>query len=440
MSTLSVVMIVKNEEDCLGRCLESVREIATEIILGDTGSTDSTRVVGLGFEASVHDIPWEEDFSAARNRVLALATGDWVLHLDADEVLDPAGAARIAALLADDSYAADAVEVSLANYCDDPRAWRWIPVGEDTAHAEGHSGYIEVQLLRLFRNGLGYEYREAVHENITESVLEKGGRVLREEIMIHHYAYGKQSDGGGEKVRWYLSLARKKLATRPDDAKSLHDFAEQALACGLVEEAEEACRKVLLSDPLHLASATTLANILLNRGDHGDAREILLRLEDGGIAPPHVLTALGAITCRSGELEVSREYLQGALRVAPKSPMARLYLARLYDREGESRLAQGELDLVWDMMPHIEEFEGRRRAHRLRLEAEEMVLNSLYAQALDTLVEALRFDAEDPFIHNDLGVVLHAMGKNGKARESLERALALAPGLQEAEENLRALG
>jgi tetratricopeptide (TPR) repeat protein len=199
--------------------------------------------------------------------------------MDADEMLDPAGAERIAAILADNAYPADAVELTLANYCDDPRAWRWIPVEKDNPYAGGHIGYLEVPLLRLFRNHKGYEYREAVHENITESVLEKGGNITREDILIHHYGYTSPKDDRKEKVEWYLSLARKKLESRPDDKKSLHDFAEQALACGLEEEAESACRKILSAEPLDLRAATTLANILLNRGNHDQARTILLRLE-----------------------------------------------------------------------------------------------------------------------------------------------------------------
>ena len=116
------------------------------------------------------------------------------------------GARRVRAIVdADgrgpDGTAADAIEVTLANYCDVPRAWRWVAVAPDAPMARGAAGYIAVGLLRLFRNGCGYEYREPVHENITESVLESGGRIRSEPVVVHHYGYGAQSANADAKAR-----------------------------------------------------------------------------------------------------------------------------------------------------------------------------------------------------------------------------------------------
>ncbi len=163
MPTLTVVMIVKNEAVCLGDCLESVRAIADEIVVADTGSTDDTMAVARRFGATVLEVGWDNDFAKARNQCVARATGDWLLHLDADEMLDEEGARQVRAIVdADgtepDGSAADAIEVTLANYCDDPRAWRWVAVAQEAPMARGFSGYIAVGLLRLFRNGCGYEY------------------------------------------------------------------------------------------------------------------------------------------------------------------------------------------------------------------------------------------------------------------------------------------
>ena len=76
MPSLSVVMIVKNEAECLGECLESVRGIADELVIADTGSTDDTVSVAQRFGAVVFEIPWTDDFAEARNRGMARATGD----------------------------------------------------------------------------------------------------------------------------------------------------------------------------------------------------------------------------------------------------------------------------------------------------------------------------------------------------------------------------
>ncbi len=93
---LSVAMIVRNEEDVLAATIQSARSIADEILVLDTGSTDQSPAVAERMGAAVSQAPWEDDFSAARNRLLAEVTGDWVLWLDAGERLasESAGALR----------------------------------------------------------------------------------------------------------------------------------------------------------------------------------------------------------------------------------------------------------------------------------------------------------------------------------------------------------
>lgn len=87
MVRISLCMIVKDEEATLGRCLESVAGVVDEICVVDTGSTDATVDVALRHGARVEHSAWTDDFAAARNVSLAMATGEWVLVLDADEAL-----------------------------------------------------------------------------------------------------------------------------------------------------------------------------------------------------------------------------------------------------------------------------------------------------------------------------------------------------------------
>lgn len=90
---LSVAMIVLNAEDTIGRTLQTVWEIADEIVVLDTGSTDRTREVAKEYATVVLERPWDDDFAAARNACLGSVTGDWVLWLDDGETLG-ADAAR----------------------------------------------------------------------------------------------------------------------------------------------------------------------------------------------------------------------------------------------------------------------------------------------------------------------------------------------------------
>lgn len=88
MITISLCMIVKNEELVLERCLESLTGLMDEIIIVDTGSTDRTKEIAKRYTRQVYDYAWEDDFSKARNYALSFATCDYIYVADADEVLD----------------------------------------------------------------------------------------------------------------------------------------------------------------------------------------------------------------------------------------------------------------------------------------------------------------------------------------------------------------
>lgn len=88
MITVSLCMIVKNEERILRRCLDSVADLMDELVIVDTGSEDATKEIAAEYGAAVYDFAWVDDFSAARNFAFSKATGDYVYSADADEVLD----------------------------------------------------------------------------------------------------------------------------------------------------------------------------------------------------------------------------------------------------------------------------------------------------------------------------------------------------------------
>ena len=88
MATISLCMIVKNEEKVLARCLDSIADLMDEIIIVDTGSTDSTKEIAGRYTDRVYDFKWVDYFSAARNFAFEKATMDYIYSADADEILD----------------------------------------------------------------------------------------------------------------------------------------------------------------------------------------------------------------------------------------------------------------------------------------------------------------------------------------------------------------
>ncbi len=90
MITISVCMIVKNEEKILGRCLDSLKDIADEIVIVDTGSTDNTKKIAEAYTDRIYDFEWVNDFAKARNYAFSLCGMDYIYSADADEIIDEA--------------------------------------------------------------------------------------------------------------------------------------------------------------------------------------------------------------------------------------------------------------------------------------------------------------------------------------------------------------
>lgn len=147
--TISLCMIVKNEEDTLGRCLDSVGRLADELIIADTGSTDRTKEIASAYTDSVFDFPWQDDFSAARNFAFSRARMQYCLWLDADDVILPGD---LEAMLSLKETLSPQTDVVMMRY--------------NTAFdAEGNPAFSYYR-ERLIRRGAGLLWKGAIHESI----------------------------------------------------------------------------------------------------------------------------------------------------------------------------------------------------------------------------------------------------------------------------------
>lgn len=117
MVTISLCMIVKNEEAVLRRCLDSLTDIADEIIIADTGSTDNTKNIALEYTCNVYDYKWTGDFAAARNFVASKATKEYIYTADADEYLDEENREKVKRLK---SILLHEIEIVQMLYCTPP--------------------------------------------------------------------------------------------------------------------------------------------------------------------------------------------------------------------------------------------------------------------------------------------------------------------------------
>ena len=195
-------MIVCNEEDFLPECLRSVEGTVNEMVIVDTGSTDRTPEVALKFGARCFAAPWAHDFAGARNISLQYATGDYILVMDADEVLTAKGRSAMQKSFAD-FPGADAFFVHILNQTD----------------GGGMSEIEESLNVRLFRNDSQYRFSGALHEQIAESILhaDPPGRIFDSGIEFIHRGYLKSVVANKGKKERNLEIALREAKNHPGD-------------------------------------------------------------------------------------------------------------------------------------------------------------------------------------------------------------------------------
>jgi tetratricopeptide (TPR) repeat protein len=219
---LALSMIVRNGEQDLPHCLGSVRGLVDEIVIADTGSVDASIAVAESFGARVINIPWKNDFAAARNAALESVTADWVLALDADEQLDEAARAPIQAAL--NGQGIDGYLVTIRNYVHSlaERLWDKPAIANDgrLARAAHFAGYLEHENVRLFRNRPEIRFEGRVHETVGTTLEAAGGRLAHADFVIHHFGFAATAERKAEKNRFYRELGRQKIKEMPANAQA----------------------------------------------------------------------------------------------------------------------------------------------------------------------------------------------------------------------------
>src|SRR5271169_6342956 len=162
---ISLAMIVRDESKFLPGCLASVRGVADEIVVVDTGSKDDTVAIASAHGCRVVHFPWRDDFASARNESLRRCSGRWVLMLDADERLAPGQEEALRACCGDGSASAYMLQV---------RSRSTLPTGV-AVHVMPYA--------RLFRNDRAFRFEGTIHEQITPSIGRAGGKIVSSGIL-----------------------------------------------------------------------------------------------------------------------------------------------------------------------------------------------------------------------------------------------------------------
>jgi len=218
--TISLCMIVKDEESSLGRCLESIKHEVDEIIIVDTGSKDRTVDIARQYTDKIYFHPWENSFSKARNQALKYPKGDWIFQLDADEELDPESKGLIREIITDES--ADAFNVGIVCF-----------------HNNGKSSTFH-RFPRLFRNNGIIHYEGIVHNQVV------GYRNLKNAaITILHTGYDIDNESRLKKFNRTTPLLYEQIRQNPTDPSPYINLSNSFMGMESYRDASAASQKAI---------------------------------------------------------------------------------------------------------------------------------------------------------------------------------------------------
>ena len=280
--TISVSMLIHNEGDLLGNCLNSARPLADEIVCIDTGCVDATPEIAEQFGADVYKFPWNNNFSDARNFSLEKSTGTWILRLDPDEVLPPDAVRVIPSLVKDESV--EGYIFPITNWLEDPR-------GNQNAN------WVLSETCRLFRNRYPeIKYTGLVHEELDDSFLalkEKRRAALvangytdeqinrlgvlldirRSPVPLWHFGYLRGTQFLDQKFAYYCQLGHDQIRATPNDPRPYFTTAVHFLHVGQHEKAVQNYKKTIELDPTHHMALNDLGVMFWTQGNLAKAEE-----------------------------------------------------------------------------------------------------------------------------------------------------------------------
>lgn len=456
--SVSLAMIVKDESENLAECLSSVKAIADEICIVDTGSCDDTIEIARRFGAKVHVYLWCDDFAAPRNESLRMCTRDWVFVMDADERLAPEDLPRICALA--DGPTDCCYRFVSRNYTNTLSVSEFHSCSQDDPYARGFAGWYPSVKVRFFPNHRGAHFEGKVHEVVHASLERQGIRVLDSPVPIHHYPFLRAEGRLREKQELYVRLGHLKVAERPEDPKGFVELGNQYAELHDALNAAAAYRQALKLDPSNPVVLKDLGGVLHMLKRNEEAKHALhLSLElDPGLAD--AWRNLGVIFVDEKQWDAAVECFEQAVKLNPAWTDGPRYLSVAL--EGTGRLPEAAqasrqaleanpdsnecLKLYIHQMLRLE-----RRADARRLLAHLTEMRPDNADLYNALGELCFYDNlfEDSMAyfnkaaekglsaaHNNLGVVLFRLKRFSEAREAFEKCLAADPGHPGALRNL----
>lgn len=251
--SLAFCLIVKDEEKTLPRCLENLKEVADEIVIVDTGSTDRTKEVAREYTDRVFDFPWDDDFAAARNFSLAQAKSGWLLWLDADD------------------YVQDKQAEAIKNLTQNSNGTTAFAFPTHCLRDTGELLLINTR-IRLVRNRRSYRFRSRLHETLDL----RGDSFQFVNLPVIHGGpeVAKVKDKSGQH-NFNIRILLKEIEEKPDDLFVNFNLARAYKGADRIEDAKTRYKLVMVLDKFksnfRYLAALGLAEVYLDEQEYDKA-------------------------------------------------------------------------------------------------------------------------------------------------------------------------
>jgi len=305
--TISACMIVKNEEELLPQCLDSIRQVVDEIIIVDTGSTDGTVEIAKSHGAKVFHHRWENDFSKHRNQSIGYASGDWILWIDADEAVKEGCGNILKQAVSMEN--ADSITVPMVNYFNGGMSQSWF------------------SQVKAFRNNRGIHFANIVHNRLVGYQ-----STAFYPIYIHHYGYDLSEEKMKEKFARTTALLNKQIEVEPGAFRHRHDLAACYLSNRMFEEAATEGSR-----------AIEMANIKACG-------------EEGMLLWTHFITSFAYL--KLGDLGKAERYAHMALQAFPEHLDSQFVLVNVYHEQQQWDSLKSACDRYLSILKRLKENTG----------------------------------------------------------------------------------
>ena len=327
---ISLCMIVKNEEQFIEQCLNSVKGLVDEFIIVDTGSEDKTMEIIKSLNLNnlkIINYEWKDDFSKARNISLKYATKEWILVLDADETISKKDHEKIKELTKKKNMAYFLIQ---RNYTDNASVLGWVSGKEDSyEESKQFSGWLPNPIIRLFQNKKELYFVEPLHEHVGESIKKMNGKVESTNIPIHHFYQLKKKNEKEKKGKMYLEIGEKKLGKDP---KFFYELGVQHQDLGEFEKATEYFRRAIKTDPRYIKAYINLGANLIKLNKIEDAKKILIKAQKIDQNNAEIYNNLGIVFSKKENYEAAGLLFRKAIELKPDYANAYFNLGLTFDK------------------------------------------------------------------------------------------------------------